>query len=144
MRETIKINNNWKFKKGISEAPECFPYDWETTDLPFTWNGFDGQDGGNDYFRGKYCFVKQIIKAEIPKTDEIYIQFDGVNSSASIFFNGENLAVHHGGYSTFRAKLSNIKEENLLAVIVDNGVNDFVYPQMADFTFYGGIYRDVS
>lgn len=144
MRKTVVINKSWNFQKGVSAVPSCFPSDWEATDLPFTWNGVDGQDGGNDYFRGSCCFVKQILKAEIPQTDEIYVQFDGVNSSANVFFNGESIAVHHGGYSTFRAKLSNIKEENLLAVIVDNGDNDFVYPQMADFTFYGGIYRDVS
>lgn len=144
MRETVVINKNWKFKKGVSAAPEYLPSDWERTDLPYTWNGVDGQDGGNDYFRGSSCFVKQILKSEMPQADEIYIQFDGVSSSANVFFNGENIAVHHGGYSTFRAKLLNIKEENLLAVIVDNSANDFVYPQMADFTFYGGVYRDVS
>ena len=30
------------------------------------------------------------------------------------------------------------------SVAVDNAPNDHVYPQMADFTFYGGLYRDVN
>ena len=37
-----------------------------------------------------------------------------------------------------------LQEENELTVYVDNKVGDRVYPQRADFTFYGGIYRDVT
>ena len=73
-----------------------------------------------------------------------YLQFDGVNSSAAVYWNGRQIAKHDGGYSTFRAKLPEILPENLLVVYADNSPNETVYPQMADFTFYGGIYRDVT
>ena len=47
-------------------------------------------------------------------------------------------------YSTFRWDVTDfLAEENRLTVHVDNSRNDRVYPQKADFTFYGGIYRDV-
>lgn len=135
MRNIININNDWKFTKQNESI---------ILNLPHTWNGTDGQDGGNDYYRGKCKYEKAILKSDMPDGEEVYLQFDGVNSSAEVFFNGEKIATHHGGYSTFRVKLENIKEENQITVEVDNSPNDFVYPQVADFTFYGGIYRDVT
>ncbi len=144
MRTVKTLNQNWMFKKGTGDVPNALPTEWETLDLPYTWNGTDGQDGGNDYFRGQGCFAKAVKKTELPDGEVQYIQFDGVNSSAKVYWNGEKIAEHDGGYSAFRAKLSDIQDENLLVVIADNAPNDRVYPQMADFTFYGGIYRDVK
>ena len=144
MRNIKIINDNWLFSKEAKAAPVTLPTDWEQKNLPYTWNEKDGQDGGNDYYRGKCFFAKSISKADLPEGEEIYLQFDGVNSTAEIFWNGKSLTVHHGGYSTFRVKVEDIKDENLLVVSADNTANNFVYPQMADFTFYGGIYRDVS
>ncbi len=135
MRNIININESWNFtKEGKTEK----------VNLPHTWNGTDGQDGGNDYYRGTCIYEKEIQKKDMPEGDEVYIQFDGVNSSAKVYFNDKEIAVHHGGYSTFRAKLDPIKETNKIKVEADNSPNDSVYPQMADFTFYGGIYRDVT
>ena len=142
MRKIISIANNWLFKKGQETVPNDLPADWMHVDLPYTWNGEDGQDGGNDYFRGTSCFVRTLKNAEMPEGEAYYLQFDGVNSSAAVYCNGQKICTHDGGYSTFRVELTNIREENLLAVLVDNAPNDRVYPQMADFTFYGGIYRD--
>lgn len=135
MRKIININRNWTFIKQEEST---------AVDLPHTWNGSDGQDGGNDYYRGTCVYKKSILKADLPDGEVFYLQFDGVNSSAKVFFNGKEIAVHHGGYSSFRARLENIQNENEIKVEVDNAPNDFVYPQQADFTFYGGIYRDVS
>ena len=144
MREIKNANAQWLFSKDAKNVPVVVPEGWEKVDLPYTWNGQDGQDGGNDYYRGTCWFVKAVNADELPCGDEKYVQFDGVNSSCEVFWNGEKIAEHHGGYSTFRAKLKDIKPENILSVAVDNSPNDKVYPQNADFTFYGGIYRDVT
>ena len=144
MRIVKKINENWLFSKEAKAVPSKLPQDWESLNLPYTWNGQDGQDGGNDYYRGIGYFAKSLSKADMPEGEEVYIQLDGVNSTGKVYFNGKEIASHDGGYSTFRAKLENIEDENLLVVTADNSPNDYVYPQMADFTFYGGIYRDVS
>ncbi len=144
MRNIKLINDNWLFSKEAKAVPANLPSDWEVKNLPYTWNEKDGQDGGNDYYRGTCFFAKSLLKADLPEGEVIYLQFDGVNSSSEVFFNGKSLVKHDGGYSTFRVKLEDIQEENLLVVSVDNSPNDYVYPQMADFTFYGGIYRDVS
>ena len=115
-------------------------------DLPHTWNNKDGQDGGNDYYRGSCSYKKTLKCPEFNKdTEDVYLQFHGVNASANVILNGQSVVTHDGGYSTFRVNVTSIlKEENDLEVIVDNSVSDKVYPQNADFTFYGGIYRNVE
>ena len=73
------------------------------------------------------------------------MEFCGVNATATVLLNGQKVASHDGGYSTFRANVTALlQEENDLRIAVDNTVNTRVYPQKADFTFYGGIYRDVN
>lgn len=144
MRNIKNINDNWLFSKEAKSIPHVMPHDWEKVNLPHTWNGTDGQDGGNDYYRGTCYYVKRLSLADFGDEDEYYLQFDAVNSSAKVYFNGELVAQHDGGYSAFRAKLGNIQESNLLVVAADNSPNDYVYPQTADFTFYGGIYRSVK
>ena len=144
MRNIKVINNAWLFSKNAKSAPATLPNDWEALNLPFTWNGKDGQDGGNDYYRGTCYFAKEIKAEEMPEGAVKYLQFDGVNSSCEVFWNGKSITKHDGGYSTFRVQVKDIKDSNLLVVAVDNSANDRVYPQNADFTFYGGIYRDVS
>ncbi len=145
MRETKIINKDWLFSLEASAVPATLPADWQALDLPHTWNGEDGQDGGNDYKRTKGYYCKEISANEL-SGEENFVEFDAVNSTAEIFWNGKSLLVHHGGYSRFRVKIpkNDIKETNLLTVTADNSRNETVYPQNADFTFYGGIYRSVK
>ncbi|MBR5218017.1 MAG: glycoside hydrolase family 2 protein, partial [Oscillospiraceae bacterium] len=144
MRNVLNFNAGWFFAKQ-SEIPAAMPADWEKVDLPHSWNSVDGQDGGNDYFRGTACYAKTFAKAELPQSDRYYLELQGANSSADVYLNGVKLAHHDGGYSTWRVDMTEtLQEENLLVVAVDNAANETVYPQMADFTFYGGLYRDVN
>ncbi len=121
------------------------PEGGEPISLPHTWNAKDGQDGGNDYFRGMCCYARAIRRSELPEAEQYYLEINGANSSADVYMNGKRLAHHDGGYSTFRVDItSTLWEENCLVVMVDNAANEVVYPQTADFTFYGGLYRDVN
>lgn len=138
MRSIAKLMKDWQFTgpNGVTTAVE----------LPHTWNARDGQDGGNDYWRGccTYC-TRFAAPVYDPAQQQVWLQFEGVNASAAVLLNGQQLCTHDGGYSTFRAEVTELLQaENQLTVRVDNSVNDRVYPQKADFTFYGGIYRDVS
>lgn len=138
MRSTTKLMKNWQFT-----GP-----DGKTTavDLPHTWNNIDGQDGGNDYWRGICIYKTRFAAPAFDKnTQQIWLQFEGVNASAKVTLNGVEVTRHDGGYSTFRADVTALlADSNELIVEADNSKNDRVYPQKADFTFYGGIYRDVS
>ncbi len=145
MREIININRKWAFSKREKTVPTEFHNEWDIVNLPHSWNAIDGQDGDNDYFRGTAYYVKKIAKADLPETKKYYLEIKGANSSADVYLNGKILAHHDGGYSTWRVDISNhLQAENILVIAVENSANDTVYPQFADFTFYGGLYRDVN
>ena len=142
MRNIVNLNENWLFAKNTADVTVR---EGVTVNLPHTWNAEDGFDGGNDYFRGSCLYVKELKAADLPKADLYYLEFKGANSSADIYVGGKKLAHHDGGYSTWRVNITDaLCEKTEIAVIVDNAPNETVYPQMADFTFYGGLYRDVD
>lgn len=143
MRQRIKISDDWWFQKdpgnGDKEAP------WKKVTIPHTWNGIDGANGF-DYAKGVYCYHKEIRLETEDLLKKIYLEFEGVNSIADVSVNGHFVGQHRGGFSAFRFEVSNYlvaNQGNLIEVKVDNRVAEDVYPQMADFTFFGGIYRDV-
>lgn len=145
MRNIIKFNTKWAFTKQADKVPETMPENWNWVNLPHTWNNIDGLDGNNDYYRGTCFYANVIKKSELPKAETYYLEINGANSSADVYINGQKIMHHDGGYSTFRVDLTDvITEETLVVIAVDNAPNDKVYPQMADFTFYGGLYRDVN
>lgn len=145
MRTTISFNRKWAFAKGIPEAPAQTPTLWNLVNLPHTWNGIDGQDGGGDYYRGKCCYCKTFSKSDLPEAQRYFLEIQGANASADVVLNGKSLCHHDGGYATFRVDLTDaLESENLLSILVDNGPSETVYPQVADFTFYGGLYRNVN
>ncbi len=145
MREIINFNVKWAFTKNATEVPATMPEKWDWVTLPHSWNAIDGQDGGADYYRGTAYYAKELKKFDLPEADRYYMEFRGANSSADLYINGKKIASHDGGYSTWRADITDALEmDNLIVVAVDNAENDRVYPQMADFTFYGGLYRDVN
>ena len=143
MREILNLNASWVFAKDMAQAPEALPTDWEAVDLPHSWNAVDGQDGGGDYFRGKCCYSK--VLESLPAAAKYFLEVCGANSSADVYLGSKHLAHHDGGYSTWRVDITEaLKDNSLLSIIVDNAPNETVYPQMADFTFYGGLYRNVN
>ncbi len=144
MRLIVGFNKNWVFTKACDQTG-LSSVEPVTVDLPHTWNGEDGQDGGNDYFRGLCCYTKVFRKDELPETDRYYIEINGANSVADVYLNGTKIGSHEGGYSGWRADMTQqLKETNELRIFVDNSIRKDVYPQTADFTFYGGLYRDVN
>ena len=137
MRQIINLNPDWQFTGPDGKTVPVT--------IPHTWNNLDGQDGGNDYWRGTCVYRKTFAAPGFQKeTQQVWLEFAGVNASARVILNGREVCSHHGGYSTFRAEITDLlAQENELTVEVDNSKNGQVYPQKADFTFYGGIYRDV-
>lgn len=120
MRESICLNREWSFLGPTGAV--------ETVDVPHTWNNVDGQDGGNDYWRGTCTYQKRFpLPPFDPDTQAVYLEFQGVNATADVKLNGQSVIHHDGGYSTFRAEVTALlREENHLEVKVDNSVNDRV------------------
>ena len=142
MRSILNLNSSWLF---VKDCTDITLREGAEVNLPHTWNAEDGYDGGNDYFRGSCLYVKTLAKSELPASDLYYLEFRGANASADVYANGKKLFHHDGGYSTFRVNITDaLTDTTEIAVVVDNSINETVYPQMADFTFYGGLYRDVN
>jgi beta-galactosidase len=143
------LNAGWKFHLGDLAGAEAETFDdagWSGVDLPHTWNAQDGQDGGGNYFRGTGWYRRRFTAARSWAGRKVYLQFDGANRRADVYLNGRLLGTHFGGFARFRFDATPyLKDgaENVLAVRVNNEVND-IAPTVADFTFFGGIYRGVS
>ena len=136
MRKITVLKDGWRFGKSRDAAREIIS-------LPHTWNAIDGQDGGNDYYRGT-CWYARELSAQEAAGDAVFLELNGAAQTSEIFLNGEKLSHHDGGYSAFRVELTGkLRDRNLLEISVSNEDSDRVYPQKADFTFYGGLYREV-
>jgi len=140
LRKVIKWNENWGFLKGERQQDVV----WEVVTLPHTWNALDGQDGGNDYYQGPAWYKKTLTLESDWK--EVYIRFGAVNKKAEVWCNGKSAGAHQGGFSAFTFDLTPFLEdgENEILVKADNSNELPIYPRQADFTFFGGIYREVE
>jgi len=139
MRKITTLTDGWHFGKSRDAMIE-------NVKLPHTWNAVDGQDGGNDYYRGT-CWYMRELTGEETKGERLFLEINGAANTCEVWLNGERLTYHEGGYSTFRVELSGKlqkQKKNLLEISVSNEDNSTVYPQKADFTFYGGLYRSVN
>ena len=66
MRNRINLNDNWKFIQKDAGLPAAYPCDWDSVNLPHTWNAVDGQDGNGSYDRGKYWYAKSFATPRQP------------------------------------------------------------------------------
>ena len=156
MRSIGVLNNGWTFVKDATDAAAAALAAQRgagtAVQLPHTWNAEDGADGGNDYYRGTCWYVRKLALPVLAAGEEAWLEFGGVAMSARVYVDGVPVAEHEGGFSTFRVDATSAigqaraagADAVTIVVSVDNSSNDRVYPQYADFTFYGGIYRDVK
>ncbi len=148
MRNVIRLNDDWKFIQKNVGLPASLPEDWQTVNLPHTWNAVDGHDGNGSYDRGCYWYAKTFATPKQPLPGgRVYVEILAAGQQATVYVNGRKVTYHEGGYSIFRADVTDFcheEEENLLVIACSNEVKSSVYPESADFTFYGGLYRGVN
>lgn len=148
MRNLIEINDGWKFIREDAGLPAVFPIYWQDVDLPHTWNAVDGMDGNGGYYRGRCWYARTFVTPKQPLPDgRVYVEILAAGQQATVYVNGKEAVYHEGGYSAFRADITDLCREdgeNLLVIACDNSEKSSVYPQSADFTFYGGLYRGVN
>lgn len=148
MRNVINLNQDWRFIQENAGLPEVLPENWSRIDLPHSWNAVDGQDGNGSYDRGCYWYAKTFRMPKQPLAGgKVYVEILAAGQQATVYVNGTEVIYHEGGYSTFRADITELckeDEDNLLVVACSNEAKSNVYPQAADFTFYGGLYRGVN
>ena len=142
MRQILNFNDNWEFFKDVSDVGTQAV--GEAISLPHTWNGLDGQDGGNDYFRGT-CLYKKVFRADsLPKSPKYYLEINGANSSADVYMNGKRLAHHDGGYSTWRVNITGyLRAENTLSILVPHDQRQLLHQLQRLRPFGTGQHRSV-
>lgn len=143
VRTVTNINRGWQFIKntGLSASSA-----WRSIDLPHTWNVADVMDDAPGYYRGTGLYKKKLTLDKSLQNKQLFLFFEGANQVAEIFINGKKAGEHTGGYAGFYVPITglvNFSGDNELLVKLDNSHNKFIPPLSADFTFYGGIYRDV-
>lgn len=141
-RQDILLNNDWNFRFShqVQKGTEV------RVDLPHTWNAQDALSGKIDYKRGIGNYEKNLFIRPEWKGKRLFIRFEGVNNIADVFINRRHIGEHRGGYGAFIFEITGKVEygkENSILVRVNNGEQLDIMPLVGDFTFYGGIYRDV-
>ncbi|MCC8099634.1 MAG: glycoside hydrolase family 2 protein [Clostridiales bacterium] len=141
MKEIISINDGWTLTFPKGERPT------EVVDLPHTWNAVDGMDGNGSYLRTTAVYTRSFDTPVQPLPGgRTYVEVLAAALQATVYVNGEKVVYHEGGYSRFRADITDLCKDdgNELKIEVSNEEKSSVYPQSADFTFYGGLYRGVN
>lgn len=148
MRKVMNLNEKWQFIQKDAGLPASLPTDWQRIDLPHTWNAVDGHDGNGGYDRGNYWYAKTFATPnQAFGGNKVFVEILAAGQQAAVYVNGTEVTYHEGGYSIFRADITDLckdGEDNLLVIACSNEQKDSVYPQAADFTFYGGLYRGVN
>lgn len=136
--ETVALNDNWKFTKGTAPS--------NIVTLPHSWNGLDGQDGGNDYYRGTGVYEHDFTLGKGDKNKRVYLRFGAANYKADLFVNGDSVGTHSSGYTAFAFDITPFVKQgdNHVLVRVSNAETLPIAPLSADFTFFGGLIRGVE
>lgn len=148
-RVVYTINDGWKFTKGSpfeAQLTGCDDSSWETVNIPHTWNDKDADDETPGFYRGSVWYRKQLFIDKSQEGRRAVIYFEGANQEVRFYLNGQFVGEHKGGYTRFCFDITphlRYGQENLFAIYVNNVYNPNIPPLSADFTFFGGIYRDV-
>ena len=148
-RVVYTINDGWKFTKGSpfeAQLTGCDDSSWETVNIPHTWNDKDADDETPGFYRGPVWYRKQLFIDKSQEGRRAVIYFEGANQEVRFYLNGQFVGEHKGGYTRFCFDITphlRYGQENLFTIYVNNVYNPNIPPLSADFTFFGGIYRDV-
>src|ERR1017187_8244070 len=148
-RVDVILDPGWRFIRQDVAGAQNSNFDdsaWSVINLPHTWNNLDGQDGVKNYYRGAGWYRRHYTVDKNFTGRHFFLKFDGASSVADVYVNGSFVGEHQGGFSAFVYDVTpylNVGADNLIAVKVNNAVNTNIPPLSADFTFFGGLYRDV-
>ena len=146
-RVISSLDQDWRFvlHDAVADwaAPQFDDSTWDLISLPHTWNVFDGQDGGKNYFRGSGLYRRHFRLPPEAAGRRILLEFDGASRQADVFLNGRTVGTHAGAFARFRFDVTDAVSttgDNVLAVRVNNASSDII-PLGGDFTQCGGLYR---
>lgn len=143
MKKVICFNDDWKFTRDKNKNRQT----WECVTLPHTWNAIDGMDGKGQYYRGECWYTKEFPTPVLQEGERVCLEILALSLCGTVLVNGREMAQHESGYSSFVVDITDaLRPEgtNEIMISADNSEHSNIYPQMADFTFYGGLYRGIN
>lgn len=142
-RTRFTINDGWQFRLKVERAEG---EQWQQVSIPHTWNAADCDDDTDGFHRGVgyYRRALQIDPAWVGK--RLFLHFEGANTYTEVRLNDRLVGSHSGGSTAFAFDVTEavVAGLNSLEVMVDNSHIADIPPLSADYTFFGGLYRDVS
>lgn len=147
MMNEMFLNEPWVFTRTNDNRYASDPIgEGEPVSLPHSWNGKDGQGSDEPYYRGVCWYQYTLDWTPGITAKHLYLEIGAAGLIGQVYVNGSLAGESRCGYAMFRVPIASCLEEgeNLIAIRVDNGSHNEVYPLLADFTFYGGLYRYVK
>lgn len=152
-RTVTNMNVGWRFFKGGNEHAHEVGFDdsaWEKVNVPHGLELVPAAASGCSNYQGEAWYRKYLSVPETLKNQKVFLHFEGVMGKCRVYLNGKMMTAHFGGYLPFSVDVSDALlygEENVVAVWCDNS-DDPDYPpgkpqKVLDFTYMGGLYRDV-
>ncbi len=148
-RLRLSLNDNWEFLNGNADGAERTSFDdadWQKISVPHTWNREDAFDDEPGYRRGIGWYRRELVLPQHLSGKRLFLYFEAANHTAEVFLNEQRAGSHYGGYTAFAIDVTDLvrfDRANVIAVRVDNALDNNKPPINGDFTMYGGIYRDV-
>ncbi|HZG74427.1 MAG TPA: glycoside hydrolase family 2 TIM barrel-domain containing protein [Paenibacillus sp.] len=145
MAREIPYNENWLFTKAddpkyANERME----EGQSVALPHSWNAEDGCSA--EYYRGACWYQSVLTISPEDSSRRMYLEIGAAGNQGTVYVNGHPAGDSRCGYAMFRVSLTPYLKtgDNLISVKVDNRYDNEVFPLLADFTFYGGLYREAK
>ena len=145
-REYKTINDGWKYWKGECTGAADSTFNdsgWMHVNLPHTWNADAYVE--KDYYQGTGWYRRSVTIPSVWTGKRIFLKIDAASKVSVLFINGKKVGEHAGGYTASVFDITSfltIGKENSVAIRVNNACRN-TPPISGDFTFFGGIYRDV-
>ena len=151
-RTVADFDPGWRFHKGDvpgAQDPAFDDSNWEAANLPHGLEILGENASGCRNYQGPAWYRKQFDAAA--RGEKVYLYFEAVMGKCRVWVNGREMIQHFGGYLPFvvdaTSALTSDGRHNVVAVLADNS-DDPTYPPGKpqgdlDFTYMGGIYRNV-
>ena len=132
------INDGWLFSRGGDASV--------LVNIPHSWNAHDTWDEEPGFWRGVCTYSRSIRINDELAGKRVYVRFEGAYQECSLTVNGKDIGRHKGGFTAFVFDATDAGRtgDNDFVITLDNSHNPDIPPLSADFTFYGGVYRDVE
>ena len=145
------FNAGWRFHLGDvagAEAKDFNDQSWELVSTPHSVQLMPAEASGCRNYQGIAWYRKHFKLPTECAGRDVTLHFEAIMGKQTIYVNGQKVKDHEGGYLPITIPLpATVGDDMVIAIKADNS-DDKTYPPgkkqaQLDFTYHGGIYRDV-